>query len=79
MLSRLMLETPDHGVTILPPDFVDPVAWWNVPAYFLEDRPPPPSPFLHMYASIWTKRGVDAEAPFPEHSLAHRLWKAYGL
>ena len=25
-------------------DAVDPVAWWNVPGYFLEDRPPPNSP-----------------------------------
>lgn len=79
MLSALMLEVPAHGVTILPADAVDPVAWWNVPAYFLEERPPPSSPFLHMYASIWAKRGIDAEAPFPEHSLVQKLWKTYGL
>jgi len=79
MLSRLMLDAPGHGVTILPPDAVDPVAWWNVPAYFLEDREPPPSPFMHMYATIWAKRGVDAEAPFPVNSLAGRLWRRLGL
>lgn len=79
MLSRLMLERLDHGVTILPTDSVDPVAWWNVPGYFLEDRDPPPSPFMHMYASIWARRGVDADAPFPEASLAGRLWRRFGL
>ena len=79
LLTRLMLDRPDHGVHILPPETVDPVAWWNVPGYFLEQRDPPPSPFMHMYASIWAKRGVDAEAPFPRDSLAGRLWRDYGL
>ena len=79
LLSRLMLEHRDHGVAILPPEAVDPVAWWNVPGYFLEQRDPPPSPFMHLYASIWAKRGVDAEAPFPESSLVGRLWRRFGL
>ena len=79
MLSRLMIDDPAHGVTILAPDVVDPVAWWNVPGYFLEAREPPPSPFMHMYASIWAKRGVDAEAAFPPDSLAGRLWREHGL
>jgi Glycosyltransferase sugar-binding region containing DXD motif len=79
MLSSLMLERPDHGVAILATGAVDPVAWWNVPAYFLEDRSPPPSPFMHMYASIWARRGVDAEAPFPDASLAGRLWRELAL
>ena len=79
LLSRLMLEDPAHGVTILPTDAVDPVAWWNVPGYFLEERDPPPSPFMHLYASIWARRGVDAEAAFPPDSLAGRLWRKFGL
>jgi hypothetical protein len=78
MLSQLMLENA-HGVDILPTDSIDPVAWWNVPAYFLEERDPPPSPFMHMYATIWAKRGVDAEMPFPPASLAGRLWARFGL
>jgi hypothetical protein len=79
LLSRLMLANPGHGVAILPPEMVDPVAWWNVPGQFLDDRPPPLSPFMHMYASIWAKRGVDAEAQFPEQSLAGRLSKRFGV
>jgi hypothetical protein len=79
LLTRLMLADPDHGVTILPTDAVDPVAWWNVPGYFLEARDPPMSPFMHMYQSIWTKRGVDPNASFPPDSLAGRLWRANGL
>jgi hypothetical protein len=78
LLSRLMIEKPDDGVTILPPETADPVAWWNVPGYFLEERDPPPSPFLHMYASIWAKRGIDAEAEFPQGSLAARLASGLG-
>lgn len=79
LLTKLMLADRNHGVTILPPETVDPVAWWNVPAYFLEARDPPPSPFMHMYQSIWTKRGVDPNAAFPADSLAGRLWRANGL
>ena len=79
LLSRLMLDDPNHGVQILEPEVVDPVAWWNVPAYFLEERDPPASPFMHMYASIWAKRGVDAEAAFSPNSLAGKLWRSYGL
>ena len=79
MLSRLMIGMPSNGVTILPTDAVDPVAWWNVPGYFLEDRKAPPSPFMHMYATIWARRGIDAEASFPEASLVGRLWKELGL
>ncbi|MFN0190722.1 MAG: glycosyltransferase [Aestuariivirga sp.] len=79
LLTKLMLADRNHGVTILPPEIVDPVAWWNVPAYFLEARDPPPSPFMHMYQSIWTKRGVDPNAAFPPDSLAGRLWRANGL
>ena len=79
MLSGLMLDDPGHGVEILPPDTVDPVAWWTVPAYFLEEREPPPSPFMHMYATIWARRGIDAEAPFPARSLAGELWRRFGL
>lgn len=79
LLSDLMLKHPGHGVEILPPEAVDPVAWWNVPGYFLENRQPPASPFMHMYASIWQRRGVDENAAFPKDSLADRLWRAHGL
>lgn len=79
MLSSLMLREPDDGIDILPPEMVDPVAWWNVPGYFLEAREPPPSPFMHMYATIWARREVDAEAPFPENSLAGRLCRRFGV
>lgn len=78
-LAKLMLERPDHGLAILAPEAADPVAWWNVPGIFLEDRDPPDSPFMHMYATIWARRGVDAEAAFPEASMAGRLWKRLGL
>ncbi len=79
LLSRLMLEDPRHGVAILPVEACDPVAWWNVPGIFLEAREPPPSPFMHMYQSIWARRGVDAEVPFPQDSMAGRLWRRFGL
>ena len=79
MLSGLMLKEPAEAIDILPPQTVDPVAWWNVPAFFLEERDPPSSPFMHMYATIWARRGVDAEEAFPPNSLAGRLWGRFGL
>lgn len=78
-LAALLLENAGHGVTILAPETAGPVAWWNVPGVFLERRDPPESPFMHMYATIWARRGIDAEAAFPEVSMAGRLWKALGL
>lgn len=79
LLSRLMLAEPAHGVAILAPEAVDPVAWWNVPGMFLEDRPPPRAPFMHMYATVWARRGVDAEQPFPKDSMIGRMWTDLGL
>jgi hypothetical protein len=79
LLSRLMLDEPAHGVEILPPEAVDPVAWWNVPAYFLDARPPPASPFMHMYNSIWAKRGIDPEGQFGEETLIGRLYAEHGV
>jgi hypothetical protein len=79
LMARLMLADPDHGVAILPPETADPVAWWNVPAYFLEARDPPSSPFVHMYASVWKKRGVDGNGPFPQGSLVERLCARFGV
>ncbi len=79
LLSRLLIEQPQADLAILPPERVDPVAWWNVPGYFLEERDPPEAPFMHMYATVWARRGVDAEVPFPSASLAGRLWRRFGL
>ncbi len=79
MLSALLIETPDHGLKILSSETVDPVAWWNIPGYLLEDRPPPTAPFMHLYATIWARRGVDANQPFPPNSLIGRLWRDLGL
>lgn len=79
LLSRLMIEHSDHGAEILPTDTVDPVAWWNVPAYFLEARDPPEAPFMHMYSSIWSRRDVDSEKPFPKGSLIDRLCRDHGV
>ena len=71
--------SPTRTSIFCRPQTVDPVAWWNVPGFFLEERDPPPSPFMHMYATIWTRRGVDAERPFPPSSLAGSLWDRFGL
>jgi hypothetical protein len=78
LLSELLLEN-GNGVDILPTDAVDPVAWWNVPGFFFEERDPPSSPFMHMYATVWARREVDADKLFPPASMAGRLWKRYGL
>ena len=79
MLTRLMQENPGHGATILNPDMVAPVPYWNVPKAFMETRDPPPSPFMHMYASLWASHGVNAEDAFPADSMAGRLWRSFGL
>jgi hypothetical protein len=79
LINKLMLEDRNHGFAFLPDKTVNPVAWWNVPMAFLEERDPPPSPFLHLYSSIWRQRGIDPKEPFPAKSLASRLWRDNGL
>jgi hypothetical protein len=79
LVNKLMLEDRSHGFAFLPDKTVNPIAWWNVPMAFLEEREPPRSPFLHLYGSIWRQRGVDPSEPFPARSLAWRLWQDHGL
>jgi hypothetical protein len=78
LLSRLMREAPSQA-SVLAPEVTDPPAAWSVPACFLEAHAPPDAPFMHMHASLWAKQGLDAEAAFPEGSLAGRLWRGFGL
>jgi hypothetical protein len=79
LVNRLMLENRNHGFALLQDKVVNPIAWWNVPMAFLEDREPPQSPFLHFYSSIWRQRGAASQEAFPPKSLAGRLWRENGL
>jgi hypothetical protein len=78
LIARLMREDPGQ-VSMLAPEVTDPPGSWNVPACFLEANEPPDAPFMHMHASLWVQHGLDAEAAFPEGSLAGRLWREFGL
>lgn len=79
LINKLLLEDRSHGLAFLPDKTINPVAWWNVPMAFLEEREPPRSPFLHLYSSVWRQRGADPQEPFPAQSLAWRLWHDNGL
>jgi hypothetical protein len=78
LMLRLMRETPGQA-SVLAPEVTDPPGSWNVPACFLESHDPPNAPFMHMHASLWAEHGLDAEAAFPQGSLAGRLWRELGL
>jgi hypothetical protein len=78
LMSRLMSETQGQ-VSVLGPEISDPPAGWSVPSCFLEAIDPPGAPFMHMHASLWAKHGLDAQAAFPDGSLAGRLWREFGL
>jgi hypothetical protein len=78
LIARLMQETPGQ-VSVLAPETSDPPAAWSVPSCFLKANDPPDAPFMHMHASLWAKHGQDAEAAFPDGSLAGRLWREFGL
>jgi hypothetical protein len=78
LIARLMREAPGQ-VSTLAPEVTDPSGAWKVPACFLETNEPPDAPFMHMHASLWAQHGLDAEAAFPDGSLAGRLWQEFGL
>ena len=80
MLSGLMLRQPDEDIDILPPETVDPVAWWNVPGLSssrsaIRRRRP---------SCTCTPRSGPGAASMPKcpsrtRSLAGRLWTRFGL
>lgn len=74
LLTGIANMHPRHGFAIMPPEFANPLAWWNCPAALLAATPlPPDAAFVHLYNETWRRAGTDKNAPFPADSLVAQL------
>jgi hypothetical protein len=63
LLQAYVDDHPHHGFTIQPPDYANPVNWWEVPQAFQNDgyeTLTEDSGFLHLYAERWRRAGCDS-------------------
>ncbi len=73
LLTALSRLHPAHGYAIMPPEFANPVGYWQSPAALLRPNPPrlstpnlkPETAFLHAYGEMWRRAGISPDAPFP--------------
>ncbi|MFT4173389.1 MAG: glycosyltransferase [Rhodocyclaceae bacterium] len=72
LLSAIVNIYPAHGFAIMPPDFANPIDWWNCPARLLVDGPRPAGCFMHLYNDMWRRAGVDKNAPISTRTLIGR-------
>lgn len=56
---------------VMPPEFANPVDWWECPGQLLTPghQLPEGSAFLHCFNEMWRRAGIDKNAPFPAGSI----------
>jgi hypothetical protein len=71
LLTAITEIYPDHGYTIQPPDFANPVSYADCPKKLLENKfdLPPQAMFLHCYNEKWRRAGIDKNAPYQATSM----------
>jgi hypothetical protein len=71
LLTAMVHRYPKHGFDIKPPNFANPIDWWDCPTAFLGTARTLPSgvAFVHLYNERWRVQQVDKDSPFPEGSL----------
>ena len=74
LLTGIVNMHPGHGFAVMPPEFANPLAWWDCPAGLLAPTPlPAGAAFVHLYNETWRRAGIDKDAPFPAGSLVAQL------
>ena len=74
LLTGIVNMHPQHGFAILPPEFANPIAWWDCPGSLLAATPlAADAAFVHLYNETWRRAGIDKNAPYPAGSLMARL------
>lgn len=74
LLTGIVNMHPQHGFAILPPEFANPIAWWDCPGSLLAATAlAADAAFVHLYNETWRRACVDKNAPYPAGSLMARL------
>jgi len=79
LLSVLAGTYPKLAFRVMPPQFANPVDYWDCPGALLAAQTPSikSAGFLHCYNEMWRRAGIDKEAAFPERSLLATLWRRH--
>lgn len=75
LLNAITKIFPHHGFEVKPPDFANPVNWWDCPGKLLRPHYElrTDAAFLHCFTERWRIAGVDLDKPYPDGSLMARL------
>ncbi len=68
LLTGLAMISPAHGFDVHPPEFANPLGWWECPHRLLKKHSlelPHQAAFLHCFNESWRARGIDKNADFP--------------
>jgi hypothetical protein len=80
---KLLTLLAEHYAKLAPPllapDVANPVGYWQSPSMLFSEsaRLPEGAGFLHCYADMWRRAGIDPTAPIPPASLLGRVLKRY--
>ena len=79
LLTALAGTYPKLAFRVMPPQFANPIDYWDCPGALLSPRTPSikGTGFLHCYNELWRRVGIDKEAAFPEGSLLAELSRRY--
>jgi len=75
LLTVLHQAYPTLSYPLMPPEFANPINWWDCPEKLLsaEDCVPHHASFLHCFNQIWRQKSIDKNNPFPPGSMLETL------
>lgn len=82
LLTAIVKIYPKHGFNIFPPEFANPINYWNCPEHLI-------SPmnfsikentfFVHMYNEMWRRANVDKNFSFDNNSFYEKINVMYKM
>ena len=79
LLSALVGTYPKLAFRVMPPEFANPVGYWDCPRALMSPERPSiaRAGFVHCYNEMWRRAGVDKDRAFPEGSLMAQLARTH--
>lgn len=66
------------GESVLPPEAICPVDWWDLSPILYGPVPDAPGVFgLHLWNEMWRRSGIDKDARYPRHGAYEKLKRRY--
>jgi Glycosyltransferase sugar-binding region containing DXD motif len=79
LLTALHCAYPKVSFQLMPPEFANPINWWQSPEELLTQAGhiSENTFFLHCFNEMWRQKGIDKNAPFPAGSMMETLAQKY--